>query len=438
MFGHPARAVADEDPTASQQVVCIQDIDFLGLERTRLFVLHGELQSSGVSVGKTASPEQIADGVQKLRNLGVFREVLWDVVEVFGAPARGASSGVSCAGFRAVRLVIQVDEKWTLLPIFSFTQGGGTHRLILGAYDVNFLGSYTNLGAQYERLGDTNSFFAWVSPQRLLGRDLIPALSLGRRNRVYHVYTPDGEVSGGFWLQRFSVEGSLVKKWREWFRTGVGLRFEDDEFSLDLLSEAARQAQHARGLPDASHAALMWVSATLGQLNANRYLVEGTTLSASATHANAHLGSSDSYRDLLLELNFFRTLPLNSTLGVRLASGFASTEMLHRRFFLGGLDALRGFASDRFTGDNYWLGNLELRVPSVDSRWLLLQHIFFVDAAGVGENVNDIAALSGASAGLGLRIIVPKIQDFVIRVDYAFALYEALKSPLGFGGGQFF
>jgi len=182
----------------------------------------------------------------------------------------------------------------------------------------------------------------------------------------------------------------------------------------------------------------MWVSATLGQLDSNRYLVDGTTLSASVTHANAQFGSSDSYRDLLLELNFFRTLPLHSTLGVRLASGFASTEMLHRRFYLGGLDALRGFASDRFSGNNYWLGNLEFRIPSVDSRWFLLQHIFFVDAAGVGENVSDIAALSGASAGLGVRIIVPKIQDFVIRVDYAFPIYDAVASPLGFGGGQFF
>ena len=437
-MGQPARAAAEEDAAALQELSCIQSIDFVGLERTRLFVLHGELQSSGVEVGRAASLEQIAEGVQKLRNLGVFREVLWDAIEVSGESRPAEDAGAECAQLQGVRLAIQVDEKWTLLPIFSFTQGGGTHRLILGAYDVNFMGSYINLGAQYERLGDTNSFFTWVSPQRLLGRDLIPALSLGSRNRVYQIYAPNGEVNGGFWLQRFSVEGSLVKKWREWFRTGVGLRFEDDDFSLDLLSEAAREAQQARGLPDPSHAVLMWVSATLGQLDSNRYLVDGTTLSASVTHANAQFGSSDSYRDLLLELNFFRTLPLHSTLGVRLASGFASTEMLHRRFYLGGLDALRGFASDRFSGNNYWLGNLEFRIPSVDSRWFLLQHIFFVDAAGVGENVSDIAALSGASAGLGVRIIVPKIQDFVIRVDYAFPIYDAVASPLGFGGGQFF
>src|SRR5690606_7473643 len=153
---------------------------------------------------------------------------------------------------------------------------------------------------------------------------------------------------------------------------------------------------------------------------------------------NEAFGSTDSYRDLLFEFNFFRTLPLKSTIGLRLASGMASTDAIHRRFYLGGLDALRGFAADRFTGNNYWLGNLEFRIPSVDSRWFLLQHVFFVDAAGVSENVSDIGVLSGASSGLGLRIIVPKIQDFVIRVDYAFPIYDAVPSPPGFGGGQFF
>ncbi|AWV89149.1 BamA/TamA family outer membrane protein [Bradymonas sediminis] len=420
---------------------CVKAIDFLGLERTKQAILHGELASAGVRVGKAASPEAIEAGVQKIRNLGVFREVLYDTFEVVREELQAeqdAPAVAGCAGHPAARLTIQLDEKWTALPLFSFSRGGGTYRLILGAYDVNFLGRYINLGAQYERLGDTNSFFTWISPQRLLGRDLIPALSLGSRNRVYRLYDPDGTVAGGFLLNRFSVTGSLLKEWSDWFRTSVSLRFEDDDFSLDLLSEQAREAQIARGLPDSSQALLVGAIVTVGRLNRNNFLVDGQSLTLGVNHGNEHLGSTDAYRDLLLGYRYFKSLPLKSTIGFRLAGGFASTDAVHRRFFLGGLDAIRGFASDRFNGNNYWLSSVEFRIPSVDTRWFVLQHIFFVDAAGVSESVGDLAKLSGASAGTGIRIIVPKIQDFVVRIDYAFPLYDVAANPLGFGGGQYF
>lgn len=450
-LGQPARAVAADNSAGigsrelktqqseKQRLYCIRAIDFIDLERTKESVLHGELAYAGVEVGRVASIENIEEGVQKIRNLGGFREVLADVLAVPGAsPAPESSKGPECVEFDQARLVIQVDEKWTALPIFSFSRGGGTYRLILGAYDVNFLGRYINVGAQYERLGDTNSFFTWISPRRLLGRDLIPSLKLGSRNRVYRLYEPDGSVGGGFLLNRFSVEGSLLKEWHRWLRTGISLRYENDDFSLDLLSDQVREAQQTRGLPAASHALLLGASVTLGELNYDSYLVDGVLFGVSVSHANAHLGSTDSYRDLLVGFNYFQTLPFKSTLGFRLAGGFESTNAVHRRFFLGGLDALRGFASDRFNGPNYWMSTLELRIPSVDSRWFLLQHIFFVDAAGVSEDIGDYAKLSGSSAGIGLRIIVPKIQDFVMRIDYAFPLYEEVANPLGFGGGQFF
>lgn len=441
-------AAADETPSGLERAeddaagsYCIRAIRFIGLERTKRFVLDGELDYAGVQVGKVASSEQIEFGIQKLRNLGVFREVLSSVTEVSGDAVAVNEDQVQdsrCGEVPGVRLAIQVDEKWTALPIFSFSSGGGTYRLILGAYDVNFLGRYIKVGAQYERLGDTNSFYGSVSPRRLFGRDLIPFLGVGSRNRVYRLYNSEGLVDGGFLLKRFSVEGALLKRWSEWFRTTISLRYENDDFSLELLGDSVREQQRARGLPGPSHALILGAGATLGQLNIDSYLVDGATVGVSTNLGSQHLGSTDSYRDLLVGFNYFRTLPLKSTLGFRLAGGTESTDAVHRRFFLGGLDAIRGFRSDRYNGSNYWLSTLEFRIPSVDSRWFLLQHIFFVDAAGVSDAIGGIATLSGASTGIGLRIIVPKIQDFVVRIDYAFPLYGEVANPLGFGGGQFF
>jgi outer membrane protein assembly factor BamA len=381
----------------------------------------------------------IEEGVQPLRNLGIFREVTFTLAEGAGAETPDESDAESCAKQApTVRLAIKIDEKWTTLPLFSFSRGGGTYRLILGAYDVNFLGRYISVGAQYERLGDTNSFFAWASQPRLFDRRVLAGVSAGTRNQVYYLYEPDGSIGGGFLLHRFSAEATIQKEWLWWLRTGLTLHFDVDDFSLELLSDEARRKQLARGVPESTHTLLAGVGALFGRLDRHNFLVDGALLSVAVEHANENLGSSHNYSALLLGTTYFQTLPWRSTLGVRAATGFASTRSVHRRFYLGGLDAIRGFPKDRFSGENYWLSTVEFRIPSVDTRWFVLQHIFFVDAAGVSDNVSDLARLSGASAGVGLRIMVPKIQDFVIRVDYAFPLYGDAANPLSLGGGQFF
>jgi outer membrane protein assembly factor BamA len=405
-----------------QREVVIDTITVDGLERTKLFVVRRELL---VKEGQTASIALVEESIQRLRNTGLFRKVGYDLVAANGDATE-------------VDLQITVDEKWTTLPIFSFARGGGTYRLVLGAFDDNLLGRYIGIGGQYVRLGDANSFYGWLYHPRLFGQRLRGGIDVGTRNRIYTLFDDTGEVGGGFTRNRFTLGTYLRKEWLWWLRTQASFRWVNDDFSFDLLSPAVEALQRARGLPEPSHALVGGLSLILGRIDQDNYVLDGTLLSLTFEHANDAIGSSDSLTKLLGGLSHFESLPWKSNLSLRLAAGTSEVDAIHHRFYLGGLDAIRGFSSDRFVGEHYWLGNLEFRIPSVDTRWFVLQHVFFADAAGVGDDIGQAASLSGASAGLGLRILVPKIHGFVARVDYAFALDGDAANPLSLGGGQFF
>ncbi len=425
----PARAGGDA--AASAHRFYIQAIHIQGLERTEPFVIYRELL---VAKGDSASKARIEESIQRVRNTGLFRKVTYKLVDTPGQhPVSSLPEGVS-----PVTLEIHIDERWTALPLLTFARGGGTYRLVVGAFDDNFLGRDIGIGAQYERLGSTNSFYGWAFNPRLFDQRLRAGIDVGSRNRTYTLYDQDGAVDGGFLLRRFTVGVYAQKEWLWWLRTKVGLRYNNDSFSYELLSDSLRSLQKQHGLPPPTQQLLGSVTGLLGRIDQDNYLVDGTLFSLSLEHANAALGSSQTMTDVLVGLSHFERFPLKINVGARLAGAVGDINAVQDRFYLGGLDGIRGFASDRFSGQSYWLGNFEFRIPSVDTRWLVLQHVVFVDAAGVSESLSGLATLSGASVGIGLRVIVPKIHDFVARFDYAFPLYGDTTTPLSFGGGQFF
>ena len=147
----PSRADCADTEEGACEPVLIDAIEIAGLERTKPFVVHRELL---VEEGETASRWALSESIQRVRNTGLFRKVTYELVE----------SGPEKTG--AYTLEIEVDERWTTLPMFQYSNGGGTYRLIAGAYDTNFLGRYLGLGGRYERLGETNSFYAWAYDPR--------------------------------------------------------------------------------------------------------------------------------------------------------------------------------------------------------------------------------------------------------------------------------
>lgn len=431
----------EDEPPEDFGPVCLVGLHFEGLESTQRRVVVRELRYAGVQPGAQVGRAEVEEGAQRLRNLGIFRTVRYALAPVH--PDTAPATRPDCAGAPPRHLTVEVEEKWTMLPILNFRQGGGTYRLVLGAYDTNFLGRYLNVGAQYERLGDANSFFVWAGQPRLFDRRLRAEIGVGQRNEVFHYYRPDDSLGWSFLLRRWLVETYLEREWFWWARMGLVLRYQDDDFARDRMSGLPLQQVRAMRRPEASRALIAGAKLKFGRLNRDSFLVDGAALDLTLLHANEHVGSSYSFGSVSGSARFFRTLPFRSTLGLALDGGWSETtaqgiDALHRKFYLGGLTTLRGFSVHRFRGDHFWSTTAELRVPSLANDWAVVQHIFFVDAGGVADDLSELGRLSGASAGLGLRLIVPKVQDFIMRIDYAFPLYRNAPNPVSLGGGQFF
>ncbi|NRA47398.1 MAG: hypothetical protein HRU09_20810, partial [Oligoflexales bacterium] len=139
----------------------IERIDIVGLKRTKPFVVKRELL---VKEGQEFSKKQIKESCQRLRNLQIFA-----TAECVLTEGSSPQSNV---------LTITVDERWTTIPIFKYSSGGGTSQLIIGTYDINVFGNYLELGGQYERTGDKNSGVVWYRNKRFLGKRLELFLNL--------------------------------------------------------------------------------------------------------------------------------------------------------------------------------------------------------------------------------------------------------------------
>ncbi len=409
------------DPNESVQ---IRNVEIEGLVRTERFVLDREFLFKPNSV---TTRGDIEESVQRLRNMGIFRIANYHLVRV---------SEVSSA----YDIHIYVDERWTLLPTGSFNFGGNLFSLTVGAFDTNVLGRYIELGGFYQRLGTTNSFVLWAYDPRFLDQRLFGGTDFWWTNRLRYLFTDDGELEGGYLRFRRQFRLLSNKELYNWLNVGLAANLQFDEFSYELVSEEVQDEQDLRGGPPPDARSLIFTpSVVLGRINVQHsYVLSGVRFLSAFAFSQEFWGSTESFTEYTGELKGFLPLPLHSNLGGRLGFGVTSSDAIEQQFFIGGFGTLRGFIDSRFRGSTRWYSNVEYRIPSFDYKWFVLQHIAFLDAAGAADSVGNIGTIDGASAGLGLRVIIPKLTRFVARIDYAWGLQGNATAPLSFGAGQFF
>ena len=247
----------------------------------------------------------------------------------------------------------------------------------------------------------------------------------------------DGNIEAGYFRFRRQFALSLNKEWVRWLRTGVSATFASDDFSDRFISDELL-ARQGGNVPRDERPFTIGATVTLGRINSNRFLRQGFSLTQSVAASHPAWGSTLNYISSSLLFRSYFLLPFTSNLGVRAGAGITNVTKTPYKFHLGGFGEVRGFLHRRFRGTRYWFGNIEYRIPSLDSRIVVLQHVFFADVARAADSGESIFDVSGASTGLGLRILIPKIFGFVARFDYAFPLVGEGGSVISFGSQQFF
>ena len=369
-------------------------------------------------VGSSVSDAQLEEGVQRLRNLGLFATATYQRI---GSVLR-----------------IDVEERWTILPAFKFTGGGGIAQLTVALYDINVAGRYLEFGTQYERLGKANSFVVWHRNPRLFDRRLLLAVDLWSTNRTRLLYDRAGEVDGGFLLNRLLFSAALThENQKRTLRLGGKIQGFVDDFSLQYLTDEAIAAEEGNDLPPGGTTIAFGPTVSIGTINTDNYLQEGVEVNLDVDFAPPLFGVSDVHfvRGTLQATGFLR-LGKNSMLGARLLAGGITSSVPQHLYYIGGLDRIRGFLDSRFRGRAFGLANLEARVPSYAGKYVVVQHVAFADA-GVVRTIEDGMVTVG-SAGLGIRLISPRIFRLVIRLDYALITSGTGTQALAFGIQQFF
>jgi len=411
----------------SSETIKVEQIEITGLQRTEPFVIKRELP---FSEGDIVTIEAIAEGLQRIRNTQLFVRVEHSI-EKKSSLTEGAV------------LRIELEERWTTIPIAKFSSGGGVNRYTLGAYDVHVLGRYLELGGQYERLGSENSGVVWLRQPRLFNQRLELFLSLWDITRAETVYADLGKsnkIEGGLLVKRKRASVALEKEWLWWLKLGLILDYNRDTCSPNLLDtdEPAMRSEILANHERETTAVLPGVSLRIGRLNHSGFLIDGVLFEHKTQVNNQAVGGTSNFSLNETSLVAFKTGPSRSTLALRLGAGWTDSETAQYYFFLGGLDRIRGYEAGRFYGRSYWTANTEYRQPFLERPLYILQGTGFVDALGIAHRQSEVDEITAASVGAGIRLIAPKIYRLTLRLDYARGIVQGGTQPINFGIQQFF
>lgn len=395
-FAQPVDAGTDAPIEATAWPAVIDAIEVKGLSWTREFVLLRELPWAA---------KQLVTEAQW--NLGITR--LWNT-DLFSR----IDTHVELRGEQRVA-VFDVEERFSLNPLFSFGVGGGAWWFRVGANDVNWFGRYLEWGARYERFDIYNGGQAWLRDPRLFGRrltGLVQAEYLVRPRPLYVRRRLAGmlEVSG-------EVDDTT--------RLGVHLDFFGDEYL------APKEGTFE--LPQNLIAGQAIVQLKVGRVDTVRLRQRGWSLEFKETLGATSLRTQPVFVQSLLELLWFHMLGERWNFALRAQAALSSDAPAELGYYVGGLDLVRGYADSQFRTQAFALANAEVRVTVLDFMWFALVGAAFVDAAVVGPLPTALV-----SAGGGVRLLVPRLVKTGIRADLAVTLIGRPTFGVSLGVYQFF
>ena len=400
----------------------VEKISIKGNTVTKEYIIRNEI---GFREKENIKKSDIKEALRRLRNMDIFSDVRLRVKKVK----------------KKLRVSIHVTERWTTIPILKLSSGGGTQLITVGVYDPNIAGHYIEAGAQYQKLGDTNSGVFWFKNPRLFGSRHGFELQGWKTNRLRTKFDQGADspvITNGFLQTRDKIFAAYRHEFSNDFAARLTYEFNQDRFSDRLVPDEVKPLLSAKGLPQDSEFHFAGLDFTYGQVNINSYLLDGTQFNFNVRHGFSKTPGLSDFDEANFSFRYYKTLFKNHTFAQRLLAGGSSTGVLQYWYYLGGLDRIRGFADNRFAGRYYWLSNTEYRYPVWKSESFVLQTVSFVDLVNVSESFGGLASLSGASAGVGLRVFLPKVYRFTLRIDYAQPLRKDDENKLNFGVQQFF
>jgi len=370
--------------------VVIERINITGNTKTRDKVIRRELE---LAEGDYFDGKKLSTSKENLDRLGFFKKTEIKkkkgnakntmVVDVKVQEGRTGSLSIG-AGFSSIDSLVamaQISEK-------------------------NFRGLGESLSANL-RIGTiTNQFDVSFYEPWILDHHVSGTARLYRWGREYDDWDQDstgGELSFGFPIKRID---KYTYGWAYY-------RYDDSDIS-NVDSDAAWDIREMEG---------QWVTSSIGgsikrsSINRAENPSEGSINSISVEWAGGFLGGDNEFTKITAKTQWFFGVTKKTVIMVQGRWGYIQKRggklPVYERFFLGGIDTIRGFkyrhisprdpkTGDRIGGNKMMVYNLEYRFPISNNQGLM--GLIFFDAGNVYGS-GETFSLSGIrrSVGLGVR-----------------------------------
>lgn len=411
-------AEASANCPASEKVI-LKSFFIKGITKTKSRIIRRELN---FNLNEPVCQSTIEDQVDRVRRTGLFSNVSYQI--------------------KNSELEVSVKEKWTTIPIVKVSSGGGVSQYTLGVYDPNVFGEYLEMGTQYENLEGAGSGVVWFKNPRFLDKNQGIDFQYWNTKRIRIKYDQDKsgpKIKTGFLQEREKIYADYFKEFSRDQVIRFSLDYNSDRFSTDLLSDSVlEKLQEDPILPPSSKLIISKVGLEFGKISGEPYALDGSLLGFYFGYAQPLNSNVDSFEQFDLNYNLFSAFSDGWQLAQRVLIGSTSTDVLQYWHYLGGLDRIRGFADNRFSGRHYGLSNSEVRRVVLQRPSVILQAAGFVDFAIIGEKVKDLNQIHAASVGTGVRLILPQFYRFVLRLDYAKPIIKNDTMNVSLGVQQFF
>ncbi len=398
-------------------------LEIQGLHRTREIVVRRELL---FREGDYLTTRALMQSVQNLKNLQLFSYV---------RPFLELQAG------NKVKLILSLQEKWTTIPFMSYRQGGGTRFFYFGLYDINTWGRYIEAGFQYENWNGEHGGMLWFRNPRFLHKRSTLGINLWSTQKPTFLYDRDGKDQGSYILKQQQINFSIKKELRNVFEFGLLLEYSKDKLhSLELTPALDDKTRNTIRNHRQVTTLLNTLTLRLGKLNYDIDIVSGRKTELLLSHSEAGVGSDESFNKLKWVNQYYWQLPRRSYIATNFTLAATDTPLLQEYYFVGGFEHIRGYLAGQFRDKAYWQFNAEYRIPSYRSPWIILQHIFFLDAVNSAASARNLNKFDNNvySAGIGVRLISPRIYKFNGRLDFALLTSDKSQISLSFGTHHFF
>lgn len=364
---------------------------------------------SDIETGALLSEGAVDQARINLKKSGLFAEVA-----IKAAACRPDESSAGAPDSEAVRLILAVEDKWTLIPVPFFSSDGDSVMGGLIAIESNLLGTGKQLisGA----MGGTEglSGFAVFADPALLGSNWQLSLSASGGVGSEEIATPDGETALEF--DNNSYGGSFGLGYRFSNRFEAGLRVRIEQHELGGISGPASTGLGSAQLTDE----IGELQQQLGlQARYDATVPYGSLLQGFETAARAVYSLVEDSPSVDAQASYNLPTTAGQRLRLLAAGGYGQRSVISEEP-VSGRDGFRSLPFGKATADDYWSTALAYDIPVLTQGWGAMVISSFYEQGWYRSSA--VGQFDFYGPGAGFRIYLRRIAIPALGVDVAYNL----------------